>query len=89
MSARALLEHMRAESDRVRSNIPPNKFRVVLCDRFDEESTIVGHTDTKQAAIDWADSLAGGEMRSLYVYDDGGTFVHEGKKRPQVHTNGN
>jgi len=81
MSARALLEHMRAEAERVRSNIPPGKFRVVLCDRFDEESTIVGHADTLQAAIDWADSLAGGEMQCVYVYNSEGQFVHQGKSK--------
>jgi len=87
MTARELVEKMIAESQRVRSGIPKGKFRVVLCDRFSEESAIIGHTDTLEDAAKWADGLNKPEnMEVAYVFDDGGSCVYEAKKQGQTAT---
>jgi len=71
-------DEMAERAREARAGIPAGRFRVVVVDRFSEESAIVGHANTLEAATTWAKRLHKPQnMQVAYVYDSDGNLVSE------------
>lgn len=72
----------------IRSSVPKGKWRVIQVDMFDGDNSVIGNYDSKEKAIDIANSerkrVLAKQLGSkslidrFYVYDEQGNFVHEG-----------
>jgi hypothetical protein len=60
----------------LRTDIPKGKCRVIGVDTFDHTDWVEGEFDTKDEAVNHANSR-GGTMLKMHVYDDQGNHVAE------------